>query len=253
MRCVACFLSLLIAIGPAQCGNVLVWPTEGSHWINLKTVLETLVERGHNVTVLMPNAGMFIKVKESDPFNYLHFNMSMSATEIHAILEEHLDFYMYNAGKLNQLQITIKYFQLASKYLDIGLSYGDGILKSPEMLDELQQGKFDVILSDPIFPCSDILAEKLNVPLVYTFRFSIANAAERMCGQIPAPPSYVPGAKSELTDKMSFTERIKSLLFYLSQDAFIKTLWKKFDNYYTDYLDIKRMLCGYPGFIMTDR
>ncbi len=73
-------------------------------------------------------------------------------------------------------------------------------------MDKLQRGKFDVMLSDPIYPCSEALAEKLNIPLVYTLRFSIANTLERMCGQIPAPPSFVPGTMSKLTDKMSFTE-----------------------------------------------
>ncbi|XP_073717010.1 UDP-glucuronosyltransferase 2C1-like isoform X1 [Misgurnus anguillicaudatus] len=247
MRFVACFLSLLIAIGPAQCGNVLVYPTEGSHWINLKIVLETLVDRGHNVTVLLPDAVMVMNVKESDPFNRVDFNMSMSSKEMFDFLEEMLQFSMYEIEKLNTLQIITKFYQLASKSLDMGLSYCDGILKSPGLLDKLQQGKFDVILSDPIYPCSDILAEKFNIPLVYTFRFSIANVAERLCGQIPAPPSYVPGTMSKLTDKMSFTERIASLLFYLSQDAFAKIMWKTFDNYYTEYLGRPSSYCEMMG------
>nr|AAB35967.1 UGTDOG-PB=UDP-glucuronosyltransferase isoform {N-terminal} [dogs, Beagle, liver, Peptide Partial, 30 aa] [Canis lupus familiaris] len=30
-------------------GKVLVWPTEYSHWINVKTILDELVQRGHEV------------------------------------------------------------------------------------------------------------------------------------------------------------------------------------------------------------
>uniref|UniRef100_A0A671LX39 UDP-glucuronosyltransferase 2A1-like n=1 Tax=Sinocyclocheilus anshuiensis TaxID=1608454 RepID=A0A671LX39_9TELE len=114
-------------------------------------------------------------------------------------------------------------------------------------MDKLRNGKFDVVLSDPIYPCSDIVAEELNVPLVFTFRLSIANVAERVCGQIPAPPSFVPGAMSKLTDKMSFTERAKNMLFYLSQDLLATIAWRKFDNYYTEYLGRPTSFCEMLG------
>ncbi len=98
-------------------------------------------------------------------------------------------------------------------------------------MDKLRNGKFDVVLADALFPCSDIVSEELNVPLVFTFR-----AVERMCGQIPAPPSFVPATMSKLTDKMNFKERIINMLLYLSQDFFSIFGLKRFDNYYTEYL-----------------
>ncbi|XP_025240594.1 UDP-glucuronosyltransferase 2B30 isoform X3 [Theropithecus gelada] len=42
----SCYLS------SGNCGKVLVWPTEFSHWMNIKTILDELVQRGHEVTVL---------------------------------------------------------------------------------------------------------------------------------------------------------------------------------------------------------
>ncbi|XP_011782463.1 PREDICTED: UDP-glucuronosyltransferase 2B19-like isoform X3 [Colobus angolensis palliatus] len=42
----SCYLS------SGSCGKVLVWPTEFSHWMNIKTILDELVHRGHEVTVL---------------------------------------------------------------------------------------------------------------------------------------------------------------------------------------------------------
>ncbi len=129
----------------------------------------------------------------------------------------------------------------------MSISYCDGILKSPVLMDKLRNGKFDVVLSDPIYPCSDIVAEGLNVPLVYTFRLSIANVLERMCGQLPALPSFVPGVMSKLTDKMSFTERIINMLFYLSQDIFATIAWKKIDSYYTEYLGELKKISSSPN------
>ncbi|XP_055054364.2 UDP-glucuronosyltransferase 2C1 isoform X2 [Misgurnus anguillicaudatus] len=246
MRLVACFLSLFI-LGPAQCGNILVWFTEASHWINLKIVLDTLMDRGHNVTVLMPSASLFMDAKDSDRFTCQHFNVSVSEQDMHDHIENLMHFMMYEIDHLNLLQIHIKFYQIFSKDQDICLVYCDGVLKSPGLMEKLQHQRFDVMLADPIFSCSEIVAEVLNIPLVYTFRFSVFNTVERMCGQIPAPPSYVPGAVSKLTDKMSFTERIMNVLFYLSQDALARLLWKKFDNYYTEYLGRPSSYCEMMG------
>ncbi|KTG34839.1 hypothetical protein cypCar_00015275 [Cyprinus carpio] len=247
MRLVVCFLSLLAVFGPAECGNVLVWFTEGSHWINLKIVLETLIERGHNVTVLVPDASLFMKAKESDRFSYQPFKASMDEQEMRDFIEEFLYFSVYETDQLNLLQIQMKVLEFTSKLQDMSISYCDGILKSPELMDKLRNGKFNLVLSDPIYPCSDIVAEELNVPLVYTFRLSIANVAERMCGQLPAPPSFVPGVMSKLTDKMSFTERIINMLFYLSQDFFATLAWRKFDSYYSEYLGRPTSFCEMMG------
>ncbi|XP_051972400.1 UDP-glucuronosyltransferase 2A1-like isoform X2 [Xyrauchen texanus] len=236
MRLIVCLLSLVSVLSSAECGNILIWPTEGSHWINLKIVLVTLMDRGHSVTVLMPNSSLYMDVKETDHFAYHSYNVSISEKTMYYFLKEFLHFTMYEMDQLNILQIHMKFYQLFSKDLDLCLLYCDGILRSPGLIDKLRHEKCDVILSDPIYPCSDIVAEQLNIPLVYMLRFSIAHTLERMCGQLPAPPSFVPGAMSKLTDKMSFTERIINMLFYISQDVLAINLWKKYDNYYTEYL-----------------
>ncbi|XP_067262853.1 UDP-glucuronosyltransferase 2C1-like isoform X1 [Chanodichthys erythropterus] len=247
MRFIVGFLFLLTVFCPGECGNILVWFTEGSHWINLKIVLETLIDRGHDVTVLVPNASLFMHANESDHFTYQPFSVSLSAQDMQDSFEDFLHFSMYEMDQLNLLQIHIRFYQLVSRDQDLCLAYCDGALKSPELMDKLQHGKFDVMLADPIFPCSEALAEKLDIPLVYTLRISIAHTLERMCGQIPAPPSYVPGAMSKLTDKMSFTERIINMLFYLSQDALAISLWKKTDNYYTEYFGRPTSYCEMMG------
>ncbi len=215
MRLVVCFLSLLTVFGPGQCGNVLVWYTEGSHWINLRIVLETLIDRGHNVTVLVPNISLYMKAKESDRFFYQPFNVSMDEQEVRDFIEELVYFSVYETDQLNVLQILMKVYKFGSVIQDMNLLHCDGILKSPELMNKLRNGHFDVVLADPIFPCCDIVSEELKVPLVFTFR-----AVERTCGQIPAPPSFVPATMSKLTDKMNFTERIINMLLYLSQDVF---------------------------------
>nr|XP_054587110.1 UDP-glucuronosyltransferase 2A1-like [Nothobranchius furzeri] len=90
--------------------------------------------------------------------------------------------------------------------------------RSPPGATALRKGNYDVLLADPIYSRSNLTAEILGIPLVFSLRFSIANNWERLCGQPPAPPSYVPGAVSRLTDKMNFSVRTWNFLFYVLQD-----------------------------------
>ncbi|XP_030647780.1 UDP-glucuronosyltransferase 2A2 isoform X4 [Chanos chanos] len=198
--------------GKINCGNILVWYTEASHWINLKPVLETLTDRGHSVTVLLPNATLFMDATEKSRYSYEMFNVSLSLDEVSDWLDRILHFSIYEIDKLNLLQLHIQFYQLASKEMDFSLKYCDGLLKSESAMERVRQGRYDVLFVDPIFPCSELVAETLDIPVVYTLRFSIAHTMERRCGQSPAPPSYVPGAMSKFTDKMTFSERIWSRL-----------------------------------------
>uniref|UniRef100_A0A3Q3XG96 Uncharacterized protein n=1 Tax=Mola mola TaxID=94237 RepID=A0A3Q3XG96_MOLML len=48
-------LLLLLIFVPRACegGNILVFPTEGSHWINMDILLQALHSRGHNITIVL--------------------------------------------------------------------------------------------------------------------------------------------------------------------------------------------------------
>nr|XP_054586932.1 UDP-glucuronosyltransferase 2A1-like [Nothobranchius furzeri] len=95
-------------------------------------------------------------------------------------------------------------------------------------MKKLRKGNYDVLLADPIYSGSNLTAEILGIPLVFSLRFSIANNWERLCAQLPAPPSYVPVAVSRLTDKMNFSERMWNFLFYVLQDLVLdQCVWKK--------------------------
>uniref|UniRef100_A0A3B5MB99 Uncharacterized protein n=1 Tax=Xiphophorus couchianus TaxID=32473 RepID=A0A3B5MB99_9TELE len=88
-------------------------------------------------------------------------------------------------------------------------------------MKKLKDGNYDVLFADPIYPGYDLTAEILGIPLVLSLRFSLAHYWERMCGQLPAPPSFVPAAMSKLTDKMDFSERLWNVLFYALQDVML--------------------------------
>ena len=213
----------------------MVWFTEGSHWINMKPVLETLVDRGHRVTVLVPSTSMFMNTSEPSRFGYEPFNVSISMESMEKFMQDFFHFSMYEMDHMNYLQLYIRFVELFKVNLEYSLKYLDGVVKSETIMKKLKEGNYDLLLSDPVYPGSDLLADTLGVPLVFSLRFSLANNWERYCGQLPAPPSFVPGAMSKLTDKMDFSERVWNFLFYALHDTVLKkVLWDELDRYYSE-------------------
>ncbi|XP_070689753.1 UDP-glucuronosyltransferase 2A1-like isoform X1 [Pempheris klunzingeri] len=247
-RLSVCVLLVLCVTGSTNGGNILVWYTEGSHWLNMKIVLEALIDRGHQVTVLIPSASMFMTTSEPARFRYEPFNVSVSMKEMEEMMERFLHFSMYEIDHLSYLQIYVRFMDMIKENLKNSLKYLDGVLKSETIMKKLKEGKYDLLLADPIYPGSDLTAEILGIPLVFSLRFSLAHTCERHCGQLPAPPSYVPGAMSKLTDKMDFSERMWNFLFYALQDIVMdNTFWKEVDRYYSQVKGTPTSACEVMG------
>ncbi|XP_047447584.1 UDP-glucuronosyltransferase 2A1-like [Mugil cephalus] len=241
-------LLLLCGTGGTDAGKVLVWYTEGSHWINMKPVLETLTDRGHRVTVLIPSTSMYMNSSEPSRFSYLPFDTDASLEEVERFLEDFLRFSMYEMDYMSYLQIYVRFMELIQEDMKFSLKYLDGVVKSEAVMKKLREEEYDVLLADPIYPGSDLVADLLGVPLVISLRFSMAHNWERRCGQLPAPPSFVPAAMSKLTDRMDFSERLWNLLFYALQDAVVDHVaWKVVDQYYSEVKGTPTSACELLG------
>lgn len=228
------FLVLCVTL-TANGGNILVWYTEGSHWINLKPVLDTLIDRGHQVTVLVPSSSIFMNSSEPSRYRYEPFDVSVSREDMKESLENFIHFTIYEKDHTSYWKIYNKFQDIIKINLQNNLKCLDGLVKSEAVMKRLREGKYDLLLADPFYPGSDLLAEMLGLPLVFTLCSSLANYWERHCGQVPAPPSFVPIAMSQLTDKMNFFERVQNFLLYALQDIMIENIiWKDLDKYYTE-------------------
>ncbi|XP_041854404.1 UDP-glucuronosyltransferase 2A2-like isoform X5 [Melanotaenia boesemani] len=247
LRLSVCVL-LVLCVTRANGGNILVWYTEASHWINMKPVLETLVDRGHQVTVLLPSSSMFMNSSEPSRFRYEPFNVSVPLEVLEEFLEEFFRFSMYEIDHMSYFQIYMRYIEIMKIDLGYSLKILDGVVKSETIMKKLKEGNYDLLLADPIYPGSELTADILGIPLVFSLRFSLAHNWERLCGQLPAPPSFVPGAMSKLTDKMDFSERVWNFLFYALQDIVIDhVLWKALDKYYSEVKGTPTSACEMIG------
>ncbi|KAM4578619.1 UDP-glucuronosyltransferase 2A2-like [Fundulus diaphanus] len=241
-------LLLLSSANSSNGGKILVWYTDGSHWINMKPVLETLVDRGHQVTVLAPNTSMFMKSSEPSHFQYEPFNVSVSLELKKRLVEEFLHFSMYEKDHMTYVQIYHRITNFMRTHMSYFLHFLDSLVKSETLTKKLKEGNYDLLFADPIYPGSDLTADILGIPLVFSLRFSLANNWERLCGQLPAPPSFVPGSMSKLTDKMDFSERLWNVLFYALQDVIMQNfVWRELDKYYSEVKGTSVSACEMMG------
>ncbi|XP_060696168.1 UDP-glucuronosyltransferase 2A1-like isoform X1 [Hemiscyllium ocellatum] len=227
--------------------NVLIWPAEGSHWINLKPVIEELIERGHNVTVVVYSSALFIKQSESSSLKFEVFEVSFAPASYQEFLKESTEFFMYEKPFLSYWAAYRRFSAIMANGIKLARQVCDGILQDHKLLRKLQEAKFKVLLADPLHCCGDLLALKLGIPFIFTMRFSPGFSVERFCGQIPAPPSYVPATLSEFTDKMTFIERVQNIIYFLMYDLMCNQMWNDWDIYYSKVLGKPTTFCETMG------
>ncbi|XP_060043802.1 UDP-glucuronosyltransferase 2B31-like [Erinaceus europaeus] len=239
MKCTFVLLLLQVAcyFSSGKCGKVLVWPTEYSHWMNIKTILDELVQRGHEVTVLTSSASILIDPNKKSAIKFETYTTSVTKDEFNNVFMEMIHTWTYKMPK----DAFWSYFSIME---EIGWKFHAVVYKlcreavlNKNLMMKLQESKFDLVLSDPITPCAELLGELLNVPFMYTLRFTPGYALERHQGGMPLPPAYVPVVLSELNDHMSFMQRVKNMIYVLYFDFWFQFINEKiWDPFYSDVL-----------------
>ncbi|XP_069092121.1 UDP-glucuronosyltransferase 2A2-like isoform X3 [Pleurodeles waltl] len=220
------------------CGNVLIWPTEGSHWLNVKVIIQELVARDHNVTVVVSSASPYVNPNHTaSRVKYEIFQVPFGQNHVNNLIEDIMRVWMYEKQYLNTWQFYKRFSEVALRLNDYNRHLCNAVLKNSDLMRKLHRNKFDVLLSDPVNICGDLVALKLGIPFVYSLRFTPASTVERHCGKIPTPPSYVPATLSEFSDTMSLTQRLENILSYIVQDAAFQSIWGEWDTYYSNVLE----------------
>ncbi|XP_036191453.1 UDP-glucuronosyltransferase 2B4 isoform X3 [Myotis myotis] len=228
-------LQLSSHFSPGSCGKVLVWPTEYSHWINMKTILDALVQRGHEVTVLTSSASILVDPNKPSAIQFEIFPTSLTKDDFE-------DVFMQLVSKWTYMPKDTfwTYFSLMQdifwEYTDCIQTLCKDVVLNKKLMTKLQESRFDVVLADPAGPCGELLAELLKIPFVYSLRFSFGYTIEKYSGGLPFPPSYVPIVLSELSDQMTFMERVKNMMYVLYFDFWFQAFSEKWDQLYSEAL-----------------
>uniref|UniRef100_A0A3P8SK03 UDP-glucuronosyltransferase n=1 Tax=Amphiprion percula TaxID=161767 RepID=A0A3P8SK03_AMPPE len=208
-----CYFSLEIQL-QTQSGNILVFPMEGSHWINMDILLQALHSRGHNVTIVRSSQSWYIKDNSTYYSTYtVPIEIGFEREFISRTISEIIDF------QRGALPLT-SFFHLAVGMLGTlteahrGLGeFASGMLDDKKFMRMLNDTKFDLVLTDPCWGGGIILAKYLNLPLVYNVRWLIPEEAHLSIA--PSPISYIPNMRSGLTNQMTFFQRVKNMIYYV--------------------------------------
>ncbi|XP_072922201.1 UDP-glucuronosyltransferase 2A1-like isoform X4 [Hemitrygon akajei] len=217
--------------------NVLIWPAEGSHWINVKFIINELIARGHNVTVAEHSAAIVVNSSEPSPVRFEVIQVPFTTEDYEAFLNELIDFWINEKPSLSYWAAYRKFSKQMENAFKLSREVCDGVLKNDKLMQRLRESAFKVLLSDPIHFCGDLLAVKLGIPFIFSLRFSPGFAVEKHCGQMPAPPSYVPTFLSEFSDKMSFPERIQNVFYTFMYQWIADGMWSRWNSYYSRAVD----------------
>lgn len=219
------------------CGKVLVWPTEYSHWINIKIILEELVQRGHEVIVLKSSNAIFVGSNKSSTIKFEIFQSPLSKENYETLFNRLVTTWTYDMPKNSFWAYFSKMQDLLWEYYDYIEQNCKSVVFNKKLMQKLQDTRFDLVFADAIGNCGELLAEILKVPLVYTLRFSPGFGLEKYSGGLPLPPSYVPVVLSELNNSMTFMERVKNMIYVLYFDFWYQLLnEKKWDQFYSEVL-----------------
>lgn len=222
LACLCC-----LNLESVQGGKVLVLPVDGSHWLSMKILVKELIQRDHDVLVLVPETSLLIKSSE----NY--------KTEIYKVpyTKEDLD------GSFKDLKdgVFLKPPEMADMFVNVQrlihfttmqVTGCESLLNNKPLMRRLKEEGFNAVLTDPFLPCGSILSRLFSVPAVYFLR-GLPCDLDSKANQCPTPPSYVPMAFSGNTDVMNFPQRIKNMFMYLVQSYMCRIMYYEFDQLVT--------------------
>uniref|UniRef100_A0A670YZP9 UDP glucuronosyltransferase family 2 member A2 n=1 Tax=Pseudonaja textilis TaxID=8673 RepID=A0A670YZP9_PSETE len=219
-----------------SCGHVLIWPTE------------ELINRDHHVSILVLTTSLFITPGDIAAANFEVFSVPLTKEEFNSLITDLIKLWWNNKPSMTTFyRFYQKLGKLMEKANKLSRQMCEAVLSNQELVSKLKNAKYDVLLSDPVTQCGDLIALKLNIPFLYTLRFSPASIVERHCGKMPAPFIYVPAALSGFTDKLSFGERIQNIIFYYVQDYVFQKYSGEWVSYYSQVLGRPTTLCEIMG------
>ncbi|KTG02778.1 hypothetical protein cypCar_00047476 [Cyprinus carpio] len=183
------FLLLLLNLN-LQCvsgGKVIVWPSEFSHWLNVKVILDALISRGHNITVVTHTATPSVNTTPSMGYNVDILQVPHTKQDILENMERMLKYWTHDLPNDNVIKASMKLKGMIDLATEQNQAVCRELFARKDLLEKWRKEKFDVLLADPLFMCGELLAQKLNLPLILSLRF-FSDLTFTHCGNVLVLP-----------------------------------------------------------------
>lgn len=212
-------------LSSASAGKILVYPVDGSHWVNMKIIIEALHSRGHDISVIRTSDNWYIA--ETSPF-YTSITLNTESgfgqefisdfvTQLLLIQREGKSAWTRFKLEREQGEKTAQIHMKTSKIIE-------ELLDNEEVVQSIRDTKYDLVLTDPVTPGGIIIARYFGLPIVFNVRWT--SHGEGHFTIAPSPLSYNPMLGTEFTDKMSFFQRVVNVLIYGLSHYMTETLTK---------------------------
>lgn len=190
-----------------------MFPVDGSHWINMKVLIEELHARGHTISVLRSSTSWYIAEK-SPLYESLTFHGDTGIKDfMQSFLKAHLKAQRERPSWLTSLKLTRGFMTMISEVHHLACNDVSSIMGDEDMVMKMQDAQYDLVLTDPNLGGGLLLAKYLNLPVVLNARW--VTSGEGHFVMAPSPLSYIPVPGSGLTDKMSFLQRVQNIFFHM--------------------------------------
>ncbi|XP_057213042.1 UDP glucuronosyltransferase 5 family, polypeptide E1 [Triplophysa rosa] len=211
------FVAFLWSCPPfSLAGNILVYPVDGSHWLNMDILLRELHKRSHKLTVVRSATSWYIPeiaahyVSITVPV--LRVNSLEDPQFMASFLRRNIDIQRNEGSVWSFIGMHKEILAILEECHRSSAEMVRIILEDKKLVNRLKKAKYDMMLTDPGFAGGVVLGAYLNLPMVFNVRW-ITNE-EGHFAIAPSPLSYIPTIGSIVTDKMTFANRIKNILHY---------------------------------------
>ncbi|KAM9475421.1 UDP-glucuronosyltransferase 2A1-like isoform 1-T1 [Clarias gariepinus] len=220
-------------------GKILVYPAEGSRWLNMNIILHELYKRGHDLTVV--RSSMSLQIPEHAP----HYkSLTIKVSQAISLDTPELTVSLLKKttesrkSKWSVLSFIAQYqclFAFIGQSRRVSAEMLRTILEDKILINYLHNAKFDMIFTET-HGSGIVLGSYLGLPIVLNTRWIMNKEAHFAVA--PSPLSYIPTAGSELNDKMTFTDRLKNLLHYaIGQYTYHMLLKPTYQDIISEFID----------------
>ncbi|XP_034550876.1 UDP-glucuronosyltransferase 2B13-like [Notolabrus celidotus] len=195
-------------------GKILVFPIDGSHWLNMNILVEALHSQGHQITVIRSSTSWY--VSEFSP-HYTSITIPQEQSQ-NIESQAYMSSYLKKTIKLHWGRRDLRAF--VEFYLDLFTLLGENnksvadlvrsIFENKTLIKELKETGYDLCLTDPVFPGGVLLGHYLQLPMVFNVRWLFIGEAHFAIA--PTPLSYVPELFSHYSDEMDFFQRVNNMI-----------------------------------------
>uniref|UniRef100_A0A8C0RQQ5 UDP-glucuronosyltransferase n=1 Tax=Canis lupus familiaris TaxID=9615 RepID=A0A8C0RQQ5_CANLF len=204
---------LLLTSGFAEAGKLLLVPMDGSHWFTMRLVVEQLIQRGHELVLIIPEVSW--QLGKSSNFTVKTYSTTYNLEELNQMFKNFSD----SHWNIRQQSLLTMFFDSSSDIFEHLFLHCKNLFSDPKLVEYIKESSFDAVFLDPFDVCGLIVAKYFSLPSVGFTRRLYCHYLEEAT-QCPSSPSYVPRPFSILSDVMSFRERVRNHIFHLEEHLF---------------------------------